>query len=118
MLTELLGDEVAIALFAGAFSIASAGIAYAAAISSIRREFHLEMRAESLVRRLLRHRRYRYRTFKTIKYHVGGFEDDELRKILVRAGAIRFYDGQNKEIWGLLERARWDVFREAGTGQN
>jgi len=118
-MTEISFDTaIVVAAVAGAFSLISAGVAYAAAMKNIRREFHLEMRAEALVRRLLRHRRYRYRTFKTIKYHVGGFEDDELRKILVRAGAIRFYDGKKNEIWGLLERARWDVFTEEGTGQN
>lgn len=118
-MTDLFSNSaVFVAAVAGGFSLFSAGIAYIAAMKNIRREFHLEMRAESLVRRLLRHRRYRYRTFKTIKYHVGGFEDDELRKILVRAGAIRFYDRDNMEIWGLIERARWDVFTEAGTGQN
>jgi hypothetical protein len=30
-----------------------------------------------------------WRTFAIIKHHLGGFEDDELRKLLVRAGAIR-----------------------------
>ena len=111
-------EAISIALIAGGFSLIPAVTAYLAAMRNMRRVFHLELRAEALVRRLLRHRRYRYRTFKTIKYHVGGFEDEELRKILVRAGAIRFYDKDRVEIWGLLERARWDVFTEAGTGQN
>lgn len=31
------------------------------------------------------------RSFDQIKRRVGGFEDDELRKLLVRSGAIRYY---------------------------
>jgi hypothetical protein len=45
-----------------------------------------------------------YRTFRVLKYHLSGFTDDELRKILVRAG-IRFAAGGH-EIWGLLARNR------------
>jgi hypothetical protein len=39
-----------------------------------------------------------------IKVHLGGFADDELRKILVRAGAVRFEAKSGSELWGLLER--------------
>lgn len=42
-----------------------------------------------------------------MKKHLGGFEDDELRKILVRAGAIRVYRKEdNAEMWTLLERSQ------------
>lgn len=41
-----------------------------------------------------------------LKERLGGFEDDELRKILVRAGAVRFYRNEdpNDEWWRLLSR--------------
>jgi len=48
--------------------------------------------AEEAVRELLNHPEWWQRSFKAIKDKVGGFEDDELRKLLVRAGAARFWD--------------------------
>jgi hypothetical protein len=32
--------------------------------------------------------KWRLRSFDVIKFHLGGFEDDDLRKMLVKAGAI------------------------------
>lgn len=72
------------------------------------------MQAEALVRKLLQHRQWRFRTFKTLKYHVAGFEDDELRQVLIRA--VRFSDSQGEEIWGLIERVDDLLISEAGTG--
>ena len=39
-----------------------------------------------------------------LRNHLGGFADDELRKILVRAGAIRVYREDGSEWWRLLSR--------------
>ena len=37
-----------------------------------------------------------------IKKRLGGFGDDELRKLLVRAGAVRaFRNKDGAELWGL-----------------
>ena len=44
------------------------------------------------------------RSFVTLKNYLGGFEDDELRKILVRAGAIRTFRDDGSEWWRLLSR--------------
>jgi len=63
-----------------------------------------EYMAEETVRHFLRHERWIDRSFEVVKKHVGGFEDDELRKILVRAGAIRVYRDDGSEWWTLLER--------------
>ncbi|MCB9223056.1 MAG: hypothetical protein H6582_02670 [Crocinitomicaceae bacterium] len=62
--------------------------------------------AESTAVHFLNHKSYTDRSFETLKQHLGGFEDDELRKILVRAGAIRvFRDGDTSdEWWRLLSR--------------
>ncbi|MFQ5354614.1 MAG: hypothetical protein ACE5DR_06670 [Thermodesulfobacteriota bacterium] len=61
--------------------------------------------AENAVRELLGSERWsKQRSFKTIKARLGGFEDDELRKILVRAGAIRFKGQGDSELWGLMSR--------------
>jgi hypothetical protein len=40
-----------------------------------------------------------------LKTKLGGFEENELRKISVRAGAVRFIRKDNqKEFWCLVER--------------
>ena len=54
---------------------------------------------------MLMDRKWPYRTFRVLKYHLCGFTDDELRKILVRAGGIRLTAG-GQEVWGLLSRNR------------
>lgn len=66
-------------------------------------ELKTEHMAEKTAQYYLSHKGYTDRRFETIKKGLGGFEDDELRKILVRAGAVRSYrDGE--EWWTLLER--------------
>ncbi|MEX1002661.1 MAG: hypothetical protein WDZ35_11145 [Crocinitomicaceae bacterium] len=62
--------------------------------------------AETTAIHFLSHKSYTDRSFETLKQHLGGFDDDELRKILVRAGAIRVYrDGdESDEWWRLLSR--------------
>ncbi len=87
-------------------------------IRKLRREYLLEHQSEALVKRLLSHERWRLRTFKTIKYHVAGFKDDELRQILIRAGALRFQDVNGVEVWGLLERNVNLIEREHDTVDN
>jgi hypothetical protein len=63
--------------------------------------------AEEAIRALLEHEQWRIRSFNEIKRRVRGFEDDELRKLLVRAGAITFeFTRGGKEMWGLRERNR------------
>jgi len=57
--------------------------------------------AEQVARELLSFERWSKRSFAAIKRRLGGFEDDELRKILVRAGAVRFHGDHEEELWGL-----------------
>ena len=59
---------------------------------------------EAVARRLLNHPTWRWRSFRILKLHLGGFGDDELRRILVGAGAVRFETEPGEEIWGLYER--------------
>ena len=63
-----------------------------------------EFMAEETARHFLLHKGYTDRSFELIKRHLGGFNDDELRKILVRAGAIRVFREDGSEWWSLLER--------------
>ena len=69
----------------------------------VRQNFKLEFAAEGVAREMLMDRKWPYRTFRILKYHLSGFTDDELRKILVRAGGIRLTAG-GQEVWGLLSR--------------
>ncbi len=67
-------------------------------------EHKTEFMAENTVKHFLEHKSYTDRSFETLKKHLGGFDDDELRKILVRAGAIRTFRDDNSEWWRLLSR--------------
>jgi hypothetical protein len=70
----------------------------------LRKDYQLQDSAELVARALLSDSSWRLRSFKAIRHHLGGFDDDELRKILVRCGAIRFMSKSGIELWGLLER--------------
>jgi hypothetical protein len=61
--------------------------------------------AERVAHELLMHPAWAQRSFGAIQHRLGGFEEDELRRILVQAGAVRFTSGGN-EYWGLIERNR------------
>jgi hypothetical protein len=64
----------------------------------------VEFMAETTARHFLSHKSFTDRSFETLRNHLGGFTDDELRKILVRAGAIRVYREDGSEWWRLLSR--------------
>jgi hypothetical protein len=72
-------------------------------------ELRTEFMAETAIRQLLSHPRWDQRKFNTIKGKMGdAFEDAELRKLLVRSGAVCFWltlkSGEKEELWGLIER--------------
>lgn len=91
--------------FAPYFASMLAGVvAYYAATKRVRLEHKTEFKAEETAKHFLEHAGYTDRSFETLKMHLGGFEDDELRKILVRAGAIRTYRKDGTEWWRLLDR--------------
>jgi hypothetical protein len=72
--------------------------------------FKRDTMAERAAKHFLKHKGYTDRKFETLKKFLGGWDkdEDELRRILVRAGAIRtFSDGDNKiEFWYLLSRTK------------
>lgn len=70
----------------------------------LREQHKTEFMAEDTARHFLSHKGFTDRSFETLKMHLGGFEDDELRKILVRAGAMRVYRDDGSEWWRLLSR--------------
>lgn len=75
-------------------------------VRQLREELRTEYMAEEVVRKLLNRPDWRRRSFEVIKSRLKGFDDDELRKILVRAGAVSFKgnEDETREFWGLRER--------------
>jgi hypothetical protein len=96
-------------------ALISAGVAFAVSIISVfgasrlqtdrlRAELRTQYMAEEAIRQLLFHPEWELRSFELIKRRIGGFTEDELRQLLVRAGALRFEGTDGKELWGLRER--------------
>jgi len=63
-----------------------------------------EFMAETTARHFLSHKGFTDRSFEALQKSLGGFSDDELRRILVRAGAVRVYREDGSEWWRLLSR--------------
>jgi hypothetical protein len=104
-----MSSDATTALIAGGVSIGVSGITafatYRTQERRLRQELRLEFMAEEALRSLLDHPDWRFRTFRTISKRVRGFPDDELRQLLIRAGALCFErttDGE--EMWGLRSR--------------
>ena len=70
----------------------------------LQEQHKVEFMAEETARHFLSHKSFTDRSFDTLRNHLGGFDDDELRKILVRAGAIRVFRDDGSEWWRLLSR--------------
>ena len=73
-------------------------------LRTLQEQHKAEFMAETTARHFLGHKGFTDRSFDTLRNHLGGFGDDELRKILVRAGAIRVYREDGSEWWRLLSR--------------
>ncbi len=72
----------------------------------LRKEYQLQDSAQRVTHLLLAESKWPLRSFKVIRHHLAGFEDDALRQLLVRAGAIRFKSKSGEELWGLIDRNR------------
>lgn len=73
--------------------------------AKLRQDLRTEFMAEQAIRQLLKHSKWRQRSFLMISRRIGGFPPDELRQLLVRSGAVRFQkDPSAPEYWGLRER--------------
>lgn len=83
-------------------------------IKKLQESHKTDFMAETTAIHFLSHKSFTDRSFETLKEHLGGFDDDELRKILVRAGAIRvFREGDEKnEWWRLLSRNKEYIERK------
>ncbi len=72
----------------------------------LKSELRTEFMAEMVAKTLLEDEKWKKRSFSEIQKRLGGFEENELRRILVRAGAVRFVADDGRELWGLLSRNR------------
>ncbi len=70
----------------------------------LKTELRTEFMAEQAAKKLLESPKWTMRNFDEIKKRLAGFEDNELRKILVRSGAVRFEGNDGKELWGLISK--------------
>lgn len=65
----------------------------------------LENVAEDTVRYYLKEEGFYERSFDHLYKKLGGFEENEVRRLLVRAGAVCFIrKNDNREFWCLVER--------------
>lgn len=104
-----MSEPVVTVLIAALVSVGVAWLTSRASLKSarekLRREFALEYATEAAVRLLLEHESWKLRTFGEIKKRLGGFDDDQLRQILVRSGALRaIRKNDGTELWGLAGR--------------
>ena len=85
-------------------AVITALLTFAVQERRLKREYMLDFMAETAARTLLESKNWEKRSFKAIQNRLGWFTDDELRKVLVRAGAVRFKGPNDQELWGLLKR--------------
>jgi hypothetical protein len=98
-----------IAAVVGAVSAVAAALltirgAHRTELARLRTELQTEFMAEEAIRQLLMHRDWKRRSFGVIKNRLRGFQDDELRRLLVRSGAVCFSGQGDNEFWGLRSR--------------
>ncbi|CAM4414616.1 hypothetical protein [Zobellia nedashkovskayae] len=65
-------------------------------------QFKTERRADLALSKFLNHVKFNRRSFEYLSEKMGGFESDELRRMLVRNGAVRSFGKDNVEWWELL----------------
>ncbi len=116
-------ETAIIAALSSLFGVAVGGIiSYYLQKQKLEHEFNLKLQenktenmAEETVRYYLKEERFFERSFEHLKTKLGGFEEEELRKILVRAGAVRFIrKDDQKEFWCLVSRLPEKYNKDAG----
>lgn len=99
-----MSDQIWAAVVGGAAGLCTGLVSARIEHKRMRREFALQDKAEAAAKELLNSDQWTKRSFHAIKERLGGFEDNELRKILVAAGAVRFRSQDGEELWGLIGR--------------
>ena len=83
----------------------------------LREENKTDNVAEETIRYYLDDEGHLTRSFEHLSTKIAGFEKDELRRLLVRAGAVRFIrKSDNKEIWCLVKNLQEYYKREKAKG--
>ena len=67
-------------------------------------ESSLSRNTEDVIKTILTNSKQRFVSLRLISHYLGGFKENELRQQLVRAGAVRFADPNEVEVWILLNR--------------
>jgi hypothetical protein len=101
----------AVSLVVGALS---ASVAVWLQRDRLRTELKLEFATEAAIQELLSDERYseRKRTLKAIEARLKGLEGDDLRRALIRAGAVSFRRRKDgAELWG-LRALNQDLWKE------
>jgi hypothetical protein len=105
------------ALISGGVSLVVATIVAVTATrrERLRTELRTEFMVEVAIRALLSVDKWPLRSFEKVRRHVAGFEDPELRRLLVRSGALRFKarDGSECGACGSETSTDWSVRRPA-----
>jgi hypothetical protein len=101
-----VAPEIVAALITGGVTLAGVAIGAYGRSRTKTRKRQDEVHAEQAIKALL-NGEWDLRAFDTIKRHVA-LEDDELRQLLTRVGAVRFHKDRGgpreTEMWGLRER--------------
>ncbi len=87
---------------------------HAQQLAALKEQFKTDFMAEETARHFLSHKSFTDRSFDVLKKHLGGFSEDDLRKILVRAGAIRTFREDGTEWWRLLSRMDEYIEKKGG----
>lgn len=98
-------------IIVAAFSGFSAGLlSFLGAWLAFKRQYLTEDKAINTITALLKSKKWEKRSFNAIKNRLKGFKDDELRKLLVAAGAISFESKENEEeLWGLISKNKSEL---------
>lgn len=106
-----MNPEIVTALIGMAAAALTSIAAYFIQRSALHRQFDMDeaeirtrFMAEQVAKSLLSQKTYKKRSLGAIRRRLGGFEDNALRRILVRAGAVRFIAKDGTEYWGLIEK--------------
>lgn len=111
MTSSVLAWSLWSALISGGISWGTAKATLRFNREKLRREFQLEFATEAAIKSLLSDGDYKMRSFTKIKHHLPGFGDDDLRRHLIRAGAVCFTSETDSEMWGLLEHHKGEAFK-------
>jgi hypothetical protein len=84
-------------------------IAFSIQERKLRADLRTEFMAEQAAKKLLESPKWEKRSFDEIKKRLAGFEDNDLRKILVRSGAVCFIGSDKTELWGLISKNEDDL---------